>query len=205
MLSDPSDYHTMVCPSIRRLIGDRTTLAVMLALHRRRATRCPIPFGENTRYDLVLDRAGRSDPRSVQDGTDAGRGGASSRRRAPTLTSIATRNPRRHHYRAGRRIRGLLPRRRTASMSSRSGGSLASTGIPPGSRHRSTASESGIRFARGLRDRPRRVCVEAQQTDREESRPPNRPVYKSSYGRRVDRPGSTRGRRAGLARLGGPG
>ena len=37
-----------------KAIGDRTTLAVMLALHQRGY---PVltPFGENTRYDLVFD------------------------------------------------------------------------------------------------------------------------------------------------------
>ncbi|HEX9380199.1 MAG TPA: group I intron-associated PD-(D/E)XK endonuclease [Gaiellaceae bacterium] len=35
-------------------IGDRTTLAVMLAL-RERGYGILVPFGENTRYDLVID------------------------------------------------------------------------------------------------------------------------------------------------------
>jgi PD-(D/E)XK endonuclease len=35
-------------------VGDRTTLAVMLAL-RERGYGVAVPFGENTRYDLVLD------------------------------------------------------------------------------------------------------------------------------------------------------
>ena len=35
-------------------VGDRTTLAVMLALHES-GYQVSTPFGENTRYDLVLD------------------------------------------------------------------------------------------------------------------------------------------------------
>jgi hypothetical protein len=35
-------------------IGDRTTLAIMLAL-RERGLAVLVPFGENTRYDLVID------------------------------------------------------------------------------------------------------------------------------------------------------
>jgi len=35
-------------------IGDRTTLAVMLALRNGGFT-VSVPFGENTRYDLVVD------------------------------------------------------------------------------------------------------------------------------------------------------
>jgi hypothetical protein len=37
-----------------KLIGDRTTLAVMLAL-RNVGYAVSVPFGENTRYDLVID------------------------------------------------------------------------------------------------------------------------------------------------------
>jgi hypothetical protein len=39
-------------------IGDRTTLAVMLALHES-GYQVSTPFGENTRYDLVLDDGAR--------------------------------------------------------------------------------------------------------------------------------------------------
>jgi len=39
-------------------IGDRTTLAVMLAL-REHGLSVAVPFGENTRYDLVLDDGNR--------------------------------------------------------------------------------------------------------------------------------------------------
>lgn len=39
-------------------VGDRTTLAVMLALVAQ-GFDVSVPFGENTRYDLVVDRAGR--------------------------------------------------------------------------------------------------------------------------------------------------
>ncbi len=35
-------------------VGDRTTLAVMLALHEN-GLEVSVPFGENTRYDLVVD------------------------------------------------------------------------------------------------------------------------------------------------------
>jgi hypothetical protein len=35
-------------------IGDRTTLAIMLAL-REHGFAVLVPFGENTRYDLVID------------------------------------------------------------------------------------------------------------------------------------------------------
>jgi len=35
-------------------VGDRTTLAVMLAL-RDAGFAISVPFGENTRYDLVID------------------------------------------------------------------------------------------------------------------------------------------------------
>ena len=41
-----------------KLIGDRTTLAVMLALIDA-GLDVSVPFGENSRYDLVIDRAGR--------------------------------------------------------------------------------------------------------------------------------------------------
>lgn len=41
-----------------KAIGDRTTLAVMLALHRA-GHAILIPFGENCRYDLVIDEGGR--------------------------------------------------------------------------------------------------------------------------------------------------
>ena len=54
-------------------IGDKTTLAVMLAL-RGRGLDVLIPFGENTRYDLVIDD-GR-DLRKVQCKTGRLRGGA---------------------------------------------------------------------------------------------------------------------------------
>jgi PD-(D/E)XK endonuclease len=39
-------------------VGDRTTLAVMLAL-RHVGYRLLVPFGENTRYDLVVDDGSR--------------------------------------------------------------------------------------------------------------------------------------------------
>jgi len=41
-----------------KAIGDRTTLAIMLALH---ALDVPtsVPFGENTRYDLIIERGRR--------------------------------------------------------------------------------------------------------------------------------------------------
>jgi hypothetical protein len=39
-------------------VGDRTTLAVMLAL-RERGYAISVPFGENTRYDLVIDDGAR--------------------------------------------------------------------------------------------------------------------------------------------------
>ena len=35
-------------------VGDHTTLAVMLALHAS-GYQVATPFGENTRYDLILD------------------------------------------------------------------------------------------------------------------------------------------------------
>lgn len=38
--------------------GDRTTLAVMLAFQSLGYTLL-VPFGENTRYDLVIDRGER--------------------------------------------------------------------------------------------------------------------------------------------------
>jgi hypothetical protein len=38
-------------------VGDRTTLAVMLALKMSGLT-VLVPFGENTRYDLVVERSG---------------------------------------------------------------------------------------------------------------------------------------------------
>ena len=60
------------------------------------------------------------------------------------------------------------------------------------------------RVHRRTRSDPRRA-PRPRRRGREENGRPNRPVCKSSYGRRVDRPGSTRGRRAALARLGGPG
>ena len=41
-----------------KLTGDRTTLAVMLALIDA-GLDVSVPFGENCRYDLVIDRAGR--------------------------------------------------------------------------------------------------------------------------------------------------
>ncbi len=39
-------------------VGDRTTLAVMLALHES-GYQVALPFGENTRYDLILDDSER--------------------------------------------------------------------------------------------------------------------------------------------------
>jgi hypothetical protein len=39
-------------------VGDRTTLAIMLALHES-GYQVSTPFGENTRYDLVLDDGAR--------------------------------------------------------------------------------------------------------------------------------------------------
>ena len=39
-------------------IGDRTTRAVMLALSAQ-GHEVALPFGENTRYDLIVDRSGR--------------------------------------------------------------------------------------------------------------------------------------------------
>jgi hypothetical protein len=53
--------------------GDRTTLAVMLAL-RMAGLRVLLPFGENTRYDLVVEREGRFS--RVQCKTGRFRGGA---------------------------------------------------------------------------------------------------------------------------------
>jgi hypothetical protein len=41
-----------------KTIGDRSTLAVMLALHRA-GYELLVPFGENCRYDLVIDEGGR--------------------------------------------------------------------------------------------------------------------------------------------------
>jgi hypothetical protein len=41
-----------------KTIGDRTTLAVMLALHQRGYV-ISVPFGENARYDLVVDDSRR--------------------------------------------------------------------------------------------------------------------------------------------------
>ena len=41
-----------------KAVGDRTTLAVMLALHEVGYTLL-VPFGENTRYDLVVDDGNR--------------------------------------------------------------------------------------------------------------------------------------------------
>ena len=38
--------------------GDRTTLAVMMVLHMA-GFRISVPFGENTRYDIILDNEGR--------------------------------------------------------------------------------------------------------------------------------------------------
>ena len=37
-----------------KFVGDRSTLAVMLALHEA-GYRISVPFGENTRYDLIID------------------------------------------------------------------------------------------------------------------------------------------------------
>jgi PD-(D/E)XK nuclease superfamily protein len=54
-------------------IGDKTTLAVMLAL-RAHGLAVLVPFGENTRYDLVIDDG--SHLRRVQCKTGRLRGGA---------------------------------------------------------------------------------------------------------------------------------
>lgn len=43
-------------PEHPKLIGDRTTLAVMLALIDA-GLDVSVPFGENCRYDLVLERS----------------------------------------------------------------------------------------------------------------------------------------------------
>ncbi len=56
-----------------KAIGDRSTLAVMLALHRAGYT-ILVPFGENCRYDLVIDESGRF--QRVQCKTGRLRGGA---------------------------------------------------------------------------------------------------------------------------------
>lgn len=46
--------------------GDRTTLAVMLALHEV-GVAFAVPFGENTRYDLIIEAGGATCARAVQD------------------------------------------------------------------------------------------------------------------------------------------
>ena len=47
-------------------IGDRSTLAAMLGL-KAAGYALLVPFGENTRYDLVIDDGCKSRPRPVQD------------------------------------------------------------------------------------------------------------------------------------------
>lgn len=56
-----------------KAIGDHTTLAVMLALHEA-GYAVLVPFGENTRYDLVIDDGAQL--RRIQCKTGRLRGGA---------------------------------------------------------------------------------------------------------------------------------
>jgi len=70
-------------------IGDRATLAVMLAL-REAGFAISLPFGENTRYDLVIDDGSRL--RRVQCETGRLRDGAV---RFPTCSTSG------HHRRPG--------------------------------------------------------------------------------------------------------
>ena len=57
-----------------KAIGDRSTLAVMLALHRA-GYKILVPFGENCRYDLVIDEGKALPARSVQNRPSAVRRG----------------------------------------------------------------------------------------------------------------------------------
>ena len=55
-----------VCMEHPKEIGDRSTLAAMLGL-KAAGYALLVPFGENTRYDLVVDDGRRARSRSVQD------------------------------------------------------------------------------------------------------------------------------------------
>jgi hypothetical protein len=78
-----------------KLIGDRTTLAVMLALIDI-GLEVSVPFGENCRYDLVVDRAG--DLIRVQCKTGRLRDGAVRFATASTYAHLPSPRDLRRHY-----------------------------------------------------------------------------------------------------------
>ena len=69
-----------------KAVGDRSTLAVMLALERAGYQLVLLPFGENTRYDLVIDNGPSSRASPVQDR-------AAARRRGPLRRLQLVRSP----------------------------------------------------------------------------------------------------------------
>jgi PD-(D/E)XK endonuclease len=77
-------------------VGDRTTLAVMLAL-RERGYAISVPFGENTRYDLVIDDGARLF--RIQCKTGRLRKGAITFRTASSYYHHPNEKPTQRHYR----------------------------------------------------------------------------------------------------------
>ena len=88
----PSEQHRTISNGASQGVGDRTTLAVMLALIDA-GYEVSVPFGENCRYDLVIDRGATLLRDPVQDRSTPGRRGASSRRPARTAISRRPREP----------------------------------------------------------------------------------------------------------------
>jgi len=77
-------------------VGDRTTLAVMLAL-KGLGYQISVPFGENTRYDLIVDDGHRL--QRVQCKTGRLRRGVVSFRTASSYAHHPNPKPRQRHYR----------------------------------------------------------------------------------------------------------
>lgn len=78
-----------------KAIGDRTTLAVMLALSEQ-GLEIAVPFGENTRYDLLVDDG--TSIRRVQCKTGRLRGGAVRFKTASSHAHHPNPKPTQRHY-----------------------------------------------------------------------------------------------------------
>ena len=197
-------------------IGDRTTLAVMLALRdagsrsRCRSARTPATTSSSM--------TARPDSAPVQDGQDAAWRGASSRQRAP-MAIIRHEKPR-SATTAVRSDAFAVYCRETRGVYVIPIGSSPLDRAYSGSTHRCNGQRKRIRFAedyeiatvscctsgRNLVDREigGQLGADAVGTSGTGKKTGRLTVLSTSrhIGRRVDRPGSARGRRAALARLG---
>ena len=98
-------------------VGDRSTLAVMLALSER-GYDIAVPFGENTRYDLIIDDHTRL--YRVQCKTGRLRGGAIEFPTASSYYHHPNEKPTQRHYQGQVDLFGVFCLQRAASISSQS-------------------------------------------------------------------------------------